>query len=113
MTASVNGKSFVSYFCTSYRNPLSPYFTIAGTAENEELIGIILDSSAFKIGTHPLNPAPTGTGATYVLGTKTSTAITGSVTIVSINPGKNVSGTFQFICDDGTVVSDGAFTAME
>lgn len=40
-----------------------------------------------------------------------STSKTGSVNITSVSS-KTISGTFSFTCDDGTVVSNGSFTAQ-
>ncbi len=76
-------------------------------------INILDNGSTIPSGTYSFDSMGLHSSAGY----RTSAGVdkkakSGSVTFTKWDPGVKVTGTFSFTCTDGTVVSNGTFTAV-
>jgi hypothetical protein len=114
LSASVGGKAYTSALCIAYSTggtiEIESETTTSGASITYPYIALYCGNTALKTGTFNFDTTQLANYATYVTSdTSLKLAKSGSVTITSISP--NVVGTFNFTCQDGTVVSSGTFVA--
>ena len=114
MTASIGGAAFNSHTCYESSSAGDPYYRVTASIGDSLFIGITIYSpdGYLHLATYPLGASDSMSHAGYTIGGDVAGAVSGSVTLTSINTGNDFTGTFSFTCVNGTVVNAGEFTAV-
>lgn len=110
MSAKVYSDDFIAATCSAAQT--GGWYIIRGNAANKQSIVMFIKSDALQLATYNFDNNYQTHHAAYYDGAEDHPAITGGVTITTFNAGKNITGTFAFRNPDGTIITNGAFTAV-
>jgi hypothetical protein len=122
MTATINGKSWVSTIRVTVKNDAG--FIITATQVNSSLVTseLIIRINGFTSGTYNVIASSNNCLATYTPdvtnASKSYVSATGIVTVTDINTSdKTISGTFEFTCSNLSLemvpITNGSFTGLK
>ncbi len=116
MNATINGKPFNGKNCF-FSNALDPINITGGTFTDPASsfpsmrlgIGNYTGVGTYAMGQYSTTTGWSGAALDLAYG-QTRNSVSGKIVITSASP---LKGTFDFVCDDGTVVADGSFCASK
>lgn len=110
MTAKVYSDDFVASTCSAVHT--GGWYIIRGNDAHKQSFVMFIKSDALQLTTYNFENNYQTHHAAYYDGAEDHPAITGGATITAFNAGKNITGTFAFRNPDGTIITDGRFTAV-
>lgn len=110
MTAKVYSDDFTATSCSAAYT--GGWYIIRGNAANKQSIVMFIKADALQLTTYNFDNNYQTHHAGYYDGAEDHPAITGGVTIKTFNAAKNITGTFAFRNPDGTIITNGQFTAV-
>lgn len=110
MTAKVYSEDFATTSCSAVQT--GGWYIIRGNAASKESIVMFIKADDLQLTTYNFDNNYQTHHANYYDGAEDHPATSGSVTIKTYNNNKDITGTFSFRNPDGTIITDGKFTAV-